>query len=227
MLVAAAVVVVASVAVTIALVSRGEHHAESAGVSSCPAPIQFGNAQYFGTTVKRTLRLGRRLGRAIVDSCPDAILSPPAPPQPDGGVVVAIESIPPSVAVGAAGKPHMAYLAFSYFPELASHPLHEGPGRDLTRGCRVTGRFSLVGRVKRHGSALLVQVDRSSGSLEIKPHVTFIQLLVDAYTRVEGFERNGLPYVAAGDRLRSSGVTCQFQGPQSPASVARTIRPAD
>ena len=87
-------------------------------------------------------------------------------------------------------------------------------------------RVALVGRVKRHGSALLVQVDHSSGSLYVRPHVTFVQLVVDAHTRIEGFERNGLPYVTRGDRIRSSGVTCQFQGPQSPAIVARTIRPA-
>jgi hypothetical protein len=223
LLVAAAV---ASPCVAVALTGCGGHRAEPAAEASCPLNIQFGDTEYLGTRVKRTLRLGRRLGRGIVFACPGTILSPPPPPPPADGVVVAIAGIRPSVAVGAAGQPHLAYLAFGYFPELASHPLHEGGVRDFTRGCHVTGRFSLVGRVKQHGSALLVQVDRSSGSLQVRPHVTFVQLLVDARTRIEGFERNGLPYVTEGDRLRSSGVTCRFQGAQSPAIVVRTITAA-
>jgi hypothetical protein len=72
----------------------------------------------------------------------------------------------------------------------------------------------------------VVQVDRSSESLQARPHVTLFQLLVDARTRIEGFERNGLPYVTTGDRIRSSGVTCQFQGTRSPAIVPRTITPS-
>jgi len=198
----------------------------AAAERSCPLAIQFGDAQYFGTTVKQTLRLGRRLGRAIVNPCPDAILSPTAPVPPGDGVVVAIAGVRPSVALGAADSPHTAYVAFGYFPELPSYPLHEGGIRDRTRGCRVTATFSLVGRVRVHSSGLVVQVDRGSESLHVRPHVTMIQLLLDARTRIEGFERNGLPYVARGDRLRASGITCQFKGASSPAVVARTIRPA-
>jgi hypothetical protein len=207
------------------LVGCGEHRAEPTVAASCPLVVQFGRVQYLGTTVKQTLRLGRRLGRAFAEPCSDAILAPSAPDAPSGGAVAAIIGIPPAVAVGVPGQPHTAYLGFGYFPELANHPLYGGRVRDFTRGCRVTGRFALVGRVKRHGSALLVQVDRSSGTLVVRPHVTLVQLLVDAHTRVEGFERNGLPYVTIGDRLRASGITCQFQGPQSPAIVARTIIP--
>ena len=54
-----------------------------------------------------------------------------------------------------------------------------------------------------------------------------IQLLVDSHTQITGFDRNGLPYVTASDRVRSSGVTCQFQGASSPAIVARAISPDD
>jgi hypothetical protein len=225
-LLAAAAVVVASASVAIALMSGGGHPAGSAGVSSCPLSIRFGDAHYLGRSVKRTLRLGRHLGRAIVDSCPDSgIFTLQTREAPGGGAVVAIRGIPPSVAVGAAAQRHTAYVAYGYFPELPSYPLHEGRAPDYTRGCRVTGRFSLVGRVRLHSSALVVEVDRSSGSLVAGRGATFIQLLVDARTRIEGFERNGLPYIAAGDPLRSSGVTCQFPGPHSPAVVARTIAP--
>lgn len=188
--------------------------------------VDFDGAEYLAATVKQTLPLGRRLGRAVVEPCADLVDSPPTPAAPSDGVVVAIAGIPSSVAVGAAGRPHTAYLADGYLPELPSHPLYEGSARVFTRGCRVTGRFSLVGRVRLHSSGLVVEVDRSSGSLQVRPRVTLIQLPVDARTRIEGFERNGLPYVAAGDRLRASGVTCQFPGAGSPAVVARTIAPA-
>jgi hypothetical protein len=223
LLVAAAVLVVASVSAAVSLNGRGGESAHSASTGSCPLNIRFGDTHYVGTAVKRTLRLGRRLGRAFVDPCPDLIARPSEPVAPGGASVMAIVGIPPSVAVGAAGQRHFAYLAFGYFPELPSHPLHEGRVRDLTRGCRATERFSLVGRVRVHGSALMVEVDRSSGSLDVRPRVTVIQLLVDKHTRIEGFDRNGLPYVTAGDRLRSRGVTCQFRGAGSPAVVARTI----
>src|SRR5207248_4608865 len=109
LLVAAAVVVVGSVVVAVVLTGRGGHHARMAAAErSCPLAIQFGDAQYFGTTVKQTLRLGRRLGWAIVNPCPDAILSPPAPVPPGDGVVVAIAGVRPSVALGAADSPHTA-----------------------------------------------------------------------------------------------------------------------
>jgi Family of unknown function (DUF6281) len=221
----AAAVAVASGSVAVALVGGGGHPAASAGAEGCALAVDFDGVEYLGTTVKRTLHLGRRLGRAFVEPCPDVIDSPPTPAAPSDGVVVAIAGIPSSVAVGAAGRPHTAYLADGYFPALPSHPLHEGSARNFTRGCRMTGRFSLVGKVRLHSSALIVQVDRSSGSLEVRPHMTNIQLLLDARTRIRGFERNGLPYVTAGDHLRSSGVTCQFQGTQSPAIVARTATP--
>jgi hypothetical protein len=227
LLVAAAVVVAASVAAVIALTGRGGHHARAtAAERSCPLAIQFGDSDYFGMAVKQTLPLGRRLGRAIVYPCSDGILSPPDPVPPGDGVVVAIAGIRPSVAVGAVGSPHTAYVAYGYFPELPSYPLHEGGIRDRTRGCRVTGRFSLVGRVRGHSSGLLVRADRSSGSLDVRPHVTLVQLLVDGHTRIAGFRRNGLAYVTRNDRIRASGVTCQFPGAGSTAVVARTIAPA-
>jgi hypothetical protein len=216
----------AAVAVATALVSGCGDRAGSTDAAGCALVVDFDGARYVGATVKQTLRLGRRLGRAFGEPCPDLISNPQPPTVPSDGVVVAIAGIPPSVAVGAAGQPHTAYLADGYFPELPSHPLHEGPPRDSTHGCRVTGRFALVGKVRVHSSALVVQVYRSNGSLEVRPHVTLIQLLVDARTRIEGFARTGLPYVTAGDRLRASGVTCQFPGAGSPAVVARTIGPA-
>jgi hypothetical protein len=147
------------------------------------------------------------------------------PPAAGGGVnVAAIADVPPSVAVASAGDPHTAYLAVGYFPELPSYPLHEGAARDYTNGCNLTGAFTLFGTVSQHSSALLVKVDERTGSLDVQPG-SIVQLLVDSRTRITGFARNGLPYVTAADRVRSSGVTCQFQGASSPAVVARTITP--
>ena len=223
-LLVAAVVVVASASAALALVTTRRHHGGSGSGSSCALAIRFNGVDYLGATMKQRLRLGRALGQATVPPCPD-FNNPKAPPAPGGGVdVVAIAGVAPSVAVGAAGDPHTAYVALGYFPELPSYPLHEGPGRDYTSGCRVTGTFNLTGTVSQHGSSLLIHVNQRSGSLEAEPGST-IQLLVDARTQVDGFDRNGLPYVTAGDNVRSTGVTCQFRGATSPAVVARTIAP--
>jgi hypothetical protein len=175
--------------------------------------------------MKQTLRLGRPLGQASVPPCPD-FNNPKAPPTPGGGVdVAAIADVPPSVAVAGTGDPHTAYLAVGYFPELPSYPLHEGAAHDYTNGCHLTGAFTLAGTVSQHSSGLLVKVDERTGSLDVQPGST-IQLLVDSHTQITGFDRNGLPYTAS-DRVRSSGVTCQFQGASSPAIVARAITPND
>jgi len=123
-------------------------------------------------------------------------------------------------------RPQTAYLAVGYFPELPSYPLHEGAARDDTNGCHLTGAFRLFGTVSQHSSALLVKVNERTGSLDVQPG-SIVQLLVDSRTRITGFARNGLPYVTAADRVRSSGVTCQFQGASSPAIVARAITPND
>ena len=220
-LLAAAALVVGSASAALALVATGRGHGGSRSAGGCALAVRFDSVDYLGRTVKQ-LRLGRALGRGTLPPCRDSN----GPPEVGGAVdVVSIGGVPPAVAVGAAGDAHPAYLAAGYFPELPSHPLHEGGARDFTNGCRVTGTFSLVGTVRRHVSTLLVEVSERSGSLEAAPGST-IQLLVDAHTRIEGFERNGLPYVTRGDRIRSSGVTCQFRGPQSPAVVARTIAPA-
>jgi Family of unknown function (DUF6281) len=224
LLAAAALVVVASASAALVLVTRGGGHAVIArSGSSCALAVRFDGVDYLGSTMKQPLHLGRALGQATLPPCQDS--NSPGPPPTESAVdVVAIAGVPPSVAIGAAGDPHTAYLAVGYFPELPSYPLHEGGAFDYTSGCRVTGTFSLTGTVRQHGSALLVEVDGRSGSLEAAPGST-IQLLVDARTRIDGFDRNGLPYVAAGDRLRSSGVTCRFQGASSSAVVARTIGP--
>lgn len=223
-LVAAAALVVAAASAALALVTTGRHHATSGGEGSCALAIRFDGVDYLGTTMKQTLRLGRPLDQATVPPCPD-FNDPKAPPAAGGGVnVAAIADVPPSVAVASAGDPHTAYLAVGYFPELPSYPLHEGAARDYTNGCNLTGAFTLFGTVSQHSSALLVKVDERTGSLDVQPG-SIVQLLVDSRTRITGFARNGLPYVTAADRVRSSGVTCQFQGASSPAVVARTITP--
>jgi hypothetical protein len=217
-LLAAAALVVGSASAALALVATGRGHGGSRSAGGCALALRFDSVDYLGTTVER-LRLGRALGQGTLPPCRDSN----GPPEVGGAVdVVSIVGVAPAVAVGTAGDAHTAYLAEGYFPELPSHPLHEGGARDFTSGCRVTGTFSLDGTVRQHVSTLLVDVSERSGSLEAAPGST-IQLLVDARTRIDGFERNGLPYVTAGDRLRSSGVTCQFQGAGSPAAVARTI----
>ena len=220
-LLAAAALVVGSASAALALVATGRGHGGSGSAGSCALAIRFDGVDYLGTTVKQTLPFGGPLGQGTLPPCQDSN----GPPEVGGAVdVVSIAGVPPAVAVGAAGDAHTAYLAEGYFPELPSHPLHEGAARDFTSGCRVTGTFSLEATVRQHVSALLVEVNQRTGSLEAAPGST-IQLLVDAGTRIDGFERKGLPYVTAGDRLRSSGVTCEFPGAGSPAVVARTIAP--
>jgi hypothetical protein len=215
---------VASASVAFALVGRGSGQAASAG-PSCPLVVTFRSTDYYATTVKETLTVGRPLGRAVVEPCGDSVLNPQPPAAPNGGEVAAVAGVPPSVAVGVAGRPHTAYLAFGYFPELPGYPLHEAKVRS-TKGCRMTGRFTLAGTARLHAPLLLVQVLRGSGSLGARPGgVTFVELQVDTRTRVEGFDRNGLPYVTADDRLRAAGVICEVRGALSPALVARTIAP--
>jgi Family of unknown function (DUF6281) len=222
---AAALLAVAAASAALALVTTGRHHQGSESPGSCALAVRFDGIDYLASTMKQPLQLGRTLGQATLPPCPD-FNNPDAPPAAGGAVeVAAIAGVPPAVALGAPGDPHTAYLAPGYFPELPSYPLDTGAPRDYTDGCHITGHFSLTATVSRHASTLLVTVTQPSGSLETRPGST-IQLLVDARTHIDGFEENGLPYLTTGDRLRASGVTCQFQGTSSPAVIARAIAPA-
>jgi Domain of unknown function (DUF5666) len=93
---------------------------------------------------------------------------------------------------------------------LPEHPLHRSlhGSRDRPRirargrRCRVDGEIdSLFTRQIRAG-------DRTLG------------FAVDARTRIDGFDRDGLPYLKEGDRVRIHGYGCDGD-----AMVARRIEP--
>jgi hypothetical protein len=197
------------------------------GGASCAARITWNGTVYYGEAGFGRLPSTLMLGTGGRPTCRDS----------NGGEAGAsttvdvrrLAGVGPRVAVAVGGEPNVAYLARGYFIQLASHPLHaalEWSPRSLNEltGCAKSPPMRLEG-IARPGGALVVEVSkRDEVASRYVGHEAF--LFVDSYTQIEGFSRNGLPYIGPGTRVAVEAVACLWRNGTLRKVVPRRISPA-
>jgi hypothetical protein len=195
----------------------GEHHVT--GPPLCAARVTWNGTVYYGETFASLPPATLRLGTGGRPTCGGI----------NGGEAGASSTVEvrrlidvdPRIAVAVKGEPEHAYLARGYFVQLPSHPLHRSlrlRQRSLSelRGCAAMRRVELAGTVRtRTGAGIGVTRGRGEAFL-----------FVDAFTRVRGLERYGLPYVAPGQRVAVEATACLWPGGRLRKLVPRLVRPA-
>ena len=207
----------ASAAVVCSGCGAGKEHALAP--PTCAARITWNGHVYFGETFAKVPPATLMLGTGGRPTCADANGG-------EAGASQAVEvrrmiGVDPRVAVAVEGEREHAYLARGYFVQLPSHPLHRALGRfQRTRseleGCATTRRLAFRGTVRSDtGATLAVRRGRRE-----------TVLFVDAFTRFQGLDRNGLPYVEPGERIAVGAVECRGRDGRLHKTVPRRIAPA-
>jgi uncharacterized protein DUF6281 len=203
-------------------------HRLSGGSGSCASRITWQGAVYYGQLFPAQLPATLTLGTGGRPTCMDS----------NGGEAGAsstvdvrrLAGVDPRVAVAVRGEPDVAYLAAGYFLQLPSHPLHDAvtwPARALNEliGCRLSPPLRLEGAT-RYGPSLSLDVSKRDGIAQRYVRADQVLLFVDGKTRVDGLERNGLPYVPAGTMVAVEAVGCLTRGGKLAKVVPRRISPA-
>jgi hypothetical protein len=186
------------------LAGCGDDGESSAG---CAAVVVRSDETYFGVDHGNLPPPGEALEDGEVPGCDDG-----GGPEAGRDVrLTAVSGVPPEVAVYAEGQSGSIYLNPGYLLELPSHPLHEAfygrPGRPLRRAkgksCALEGEIT---------SLDTLTVNAPDGEQWIT---------VDARTRIDGLQRDGLPYLREGDRVRIEGKGCH-----EAVMLAQRIEPA-
>jgi hypothetical protein len=141
-----------------------------------------------------------------------------------------LRGVDSSVAVGVReGKTPVYYLGPGYFPALSDHPLHDAifKGRadrpDERAGWECGPPIELSGTVDRTPRCGTVLAVRFAGD-RVRRQYGYTGVFVDAGTEIDGFRRNGIPYIESGDKLRASVWECTASGERYKV-VADRIRP--
>lgn len=153
--------------------------------------------------LRQPLALGERLGRGRIPGCGD---------DPGSEVnVAAIRGVDPSVAVGVeGGEWPYAWLRPGYVPESPRHPLHGaifGSPRepDAEAGFRCGRPWTIRARALSTPAHDLVPLTVAPEDEALRPILSRDGVrgvvTVDADTVFAGFERDGIPFVQAGDRF--------------------------
>jgi hypothetical protein len=135
------------------------------------------------------LRTGARLQGGIRPACNDSNGEPPGKDRATD--LWRFEGIPPEIAVSGAEIPARVYRNPGAFVELPQHPLHanyfESPHRPVRRmrgkPCTVDGRVESLSAFYVDGR----------------------NVIVDARTRITGFDDAGMPILREGDAVRITG----------------------
>lgn len=195
----------------------GTQEAQSQHASTCLASVVWHGTHYYGMVVDNVI-FGRPLGEGAMPIC--------------GGTgsqrvsVVSLAGIAPTVALGVEGDSAHGYLAPGYFPQLRSHPLHQG-GRsspNATLGCTLEPIIRFSGTVLGNSYNLVVEVwkKRRPAQLRFKARTL---LLVDVHTHIYGQKRNGLPYVKLGEWVSVRAQPCRIRGAHDAKMIARSVYP--
>jgi hypothetical protein len=201
-----------------------------ASATSCAPGLFRDGVLYLGgwRVNERQMPFGEQVGEALNPPCNDT--GGMGRPGCAGDVVAErlgkavpvfrLPGIDPEVAVGARHYGHDVYIATGYFAELPDHPLHMAiygsPGLPNERrggGWECGPPIpDLPGAVVSHtpGGGLLFQV-RFDDDQALR-HGGRTALYLDAQTRITGFDRNGLPHIMKGDRLRATVLECTASG---------------
>jgi hypothetical protein len=163
---------------------------EPARSSSCASAVQWNGNTYFGNSL--AMPHGRRVGTGTI------------PPCENGGTARRVSlnrlrGVNPTVALAVAGDHDTVFLAEGFFPQLASHPVHEAIQRrsgPLPRPRHCRNQFERTGTVTAV-QPLLLRSGRDDVAIELY-----------ADTRITGFLRAGEPYLQVGDRIIVRGRVC-------------------
>ncbi|MFL5920979.1 MAG: hypothetical protein ACJ75Q_11610 [Gaiellaceae bacterium] len=194
--------------------TSGERHVS--GPPLCVSRVIWQGTVYYGNKFPSRLPATLILGTGGLPTCGDV----------NGGEAGAssivevrrLAGVDPRVAVAIRGEPDVAYLARGYFVQLPSHPLHQAlsrseRSRSELKGCAETRPLTFKGTVRSSNGAT---IGVSRGRREAF-------LFVDAYTRVRGLERNGLPYVPLGPRISVRATACLWPDGRLRKLVPRLI----
>jgi hypothetical protein len=122
------------------------------------------------------------------------------PYEPDAEIGLReVSGVPPEVAVYRERGTSTIYLNTGYLTELPDHPLH-----DRIHGSRDRPRRRARGKPCRIDG----EVRETWGYPVVSVEGRTVIVGVSARTRVTGFDRDGLPYLERGDRLRIHGHGC-------------------
>jgi hypothetical protein len=163
---------------------------EPARSSSCASAVQWNGNIYFGNAL--AMPHGRRLGTGTIPPCESGATAQRVS-------LNRLRGVNPTVALAVVGDQDTVFLAEGFFPQLASHPVHQAIRRrsgPLPRPRRCRSRFERTGTVTAVRPLLL----RSEGDS------VAIELYAD--TRIRGFLRAGVPYLQVGDRIIVRGRVC-------------------
>jgi hypothetical protein len=203
----------AAVAVTGTLALTGVLASVAFG-DSCPVAVRWKDVVYEGHVARYAAPTrGASLGEGKIPHCGTGGRC--APPEEEVGVF-SLTGVPVDVAIAAPGleAEPLIFLAPGTFPALPDHPLHEAifgsPARPIYRQ-RCGEPFRLVGEVTQATFSLRIRApEEVPEELETVEDQFWLEL--DAQTRVEGFDRNGVATIVEGQRIAVSARMCEGHG---------------
>jgi Family of unknown function (DUF6281) len=185
--------------------------AAGGGSASCVPLLEWHDATYWGGQPGK-VKLGESLGEATEPGCADTGGAEPAENEVE---VFAIEGVDPAVAF--ATRPDFVFLAEGYVLESPAHPLHEliygregSPAPPEERcGNPATAEATAV---ESAAYGLIFRVTDVAGGDAVFRQTGEREVVFDAETAFSGLKRNGVPYVAAGDRFELRARPCKQGG---------------
>jgi len=188
---------------------------------SCAVTIRLNDVVYASEEFGVALEPGDALGEAEIPHCGTGGRC--APPE-DTVSAFEIAEVPPEAAVLAPDY-YGLFLANGTFPQLRDHPLHDAlygsPDRPSYRtGCGTVFRLeATVDQV----SPLRVDVESSEVAMDKSDEGAWLE--VDAGTRIEGFDQDGIATLEAGDEIVVRAQDCVGHG-ELTGPLAVSIEPA-
>lgn len=218
-LVIGAVLLGAALVIGVALLAGagrgGEEAADESGIRDhfdCIAPLTWNDVTYWSAgELEEPLALGKRLGRGIVRCRGEG-----APPGREVKVL-RIEDVSPSVAVAIQGEPY-AWLAPGYVSESLRYPLHDviygSPGQpNAEAGFRCQPPRAIRARALTTPAFDVIPLEVEAEDEEVQAFLLREDVdgivTVDASTVVTGFERDGIPFIQAGDEFSLALRECE------------------
>ncbi len=190
---------------------------------SCAVTVRWKDTIYTDVAARIALpERGAPLEGATIPDC--TAVARCAPPE-DSIAAYGLDGVPTDVAMLVPGYYDGLFVAAGTFPELADHPLHEAvfgrPNRpDYRQGCGAA--FRLEGTVDLAGP---LRIDVTASEIELDGDREGTWLALDARTRIDGFDRNGIPTLEPGDEIAVRATVCQGHG-ELPGPLASLIEPA-
>jgi hypothetical protein len=214
----------AAVAVTGTLALTGVLASVALG-DSCAVAVRWKDVVYEGH-VARYATPGRSasLGKGEIPHCGTG----GAPPEEEVGVF-SLTGVPVDVAIAAPGleAEALVFLAPGTFPALRDHPLHDAlygsPAKPNYRQ-QCGEPFGFRGEVTQASGTLRIRVADPAPEQLAEDDDGQVWVELDATSRVEGFDRNGLATISEGEEVLVTAQVCEAHGEPS-GPIADVVRP--